>query len=51
MTTRETSFREKTIRESNHPGNDRIPFVIHLESLGTAEMFLCCAVIRVSLFC
>jgi len=26
MTTRETSFRgKKTIRESNHPGNDRIP--------------------------
>ena len=27
MTIRETSFREKTIRESNHEGNDRIPKV------------------------
>ena len=26
VTIRESSFREKTIRESNHPGNDRIPF-------------------------
>jgi len=30
MTTRETSFREKTIRESNHPGNDCKPLTLSL---------------------